>query len=112
MPPYSPGGTLNAFAAARTVKRPTPSVHRLLQGLPGYLILFAPLAFVFQRQPWTREPLSPLVFLPISTDFTLTPGIPFSSSVLNPGSILTRSSVEPKDFNQNLPGHLHALYTQ
>jgi hypothetical protein len=54
-------------------KRPTPSVHRLLQGLPGYLILFAPLAFVFQCQYRTREPLSPLVFLPISTDF-----IPFT----------------------------------
>ncbi len=29
---------------------PTPSVHRLRLGLPGYLILFAPLAFAPQRQ--------------------------------------------------------------
>jgi hypothetical protein len=28
----------------------TPSIHRLGLGLPGYLILFAPLAFVHQRQ--------------------------------------------------------------
>jgi len=29
---------------------PTPSIHRLRRGLPGYLILFAPHAFVSQRQ--------------------------------------------------------------
>ena len=29
---------------------PTTSYHRLLRGLPGYLILFAPHAFVPQRQ--------------------------------------------------------------
>ncbi len=41
-----PGGTLNAFAAAQQGSIPaTPSVHRLLRGLPGYLILFAPHAF-------------------------------------------------------------------
>ncbi len=34
---------------------PTPSVHRLQLGLPGYLILFAPLAFVSQRQGHSRN---------------------------------------------------------
>ena len=92
--------------------RPTPSAHRLLLGLPGYLILFAPLAFVFQRQYWTREPLSPLVFLPISTDFTLTPGIPLSSSSLNPNSFLGSSPVKQEDFTENLLSRLLALYTQ
>ncbi len=29
---------------------PTPSVHRLRRGLPGYLIPFAPHAFVHERQ--------------------------------------------------------------
>ena len=29
---------------------PTPSIHRLRRGLPGYLILFAPHAFEPQRQ--------------------------------------------------------------
>ena len=37
---------------------PTPSNHRLQLGLPGYLILFAPLAFALQRQ------LPPVVVLP------------------------------------------------
>ena len=91
---------------------PTPSVHRLRLGLPGYLILFTPLAFAPQRQTWTSEPLTPLVFLPISTDFTLTPGIPFASSTLKPGSPLPPPLVEPADFRQGLPNRLRALYTQ
>jgi hypothetical protein len=61
---------------------PTPSPHRLRLGLPGYLIPFAPLAFAPQRQLRSREPPSPLVFLPVSTHFTATPGIPLSSPAL------------------------------
>ncbi len=62
MRPYSPGGTLNALAPARGGSTPpTPSVHRLRQGLPGYLILFAPPAFVPQGQYPSREPPSPPV---------------------------------------------------
>ena len=38
-------------------------MHRLLPGLPGYLIPFAPLAFVPQCQELSRDPPSPLVFL-------------------------------------------------
>ncbi len=46
MRPYSPGGSLNALAPAQQDWVPvTPSDHRLGLGLPGYLILFAPLAF-------------------------------------------------------------------
>jgi hypothetical protein len=72
--PYSPGGTLNALAPARRGSNPlTPSVHRLLPGLQGYLILFATLAFVSQRQLLSRASPSPLVFLSISTHFTATP---------------------------------------
>ena len=81
---------------------PTPSAHRLRLGLPGYLILFAPLAFAVQRQGQARKPLSPQVFLPISTDFTLTPGIPLSSSVLNPYSFKSSSAVKPQDFTPDL----------
>src|SRR3989304_1611202 len=65
---------------------PTPSAHRLQRGLPGYLILFAPHAFASQRQYRSRRPLSPPVFLPISTNFTSTLGIPPPSPVLKPGS--------------------------
>ncbi len=61
---------------------PTPSIHRLRPGLPGYLIPFAPLAFAPQRQVQSRKPPSPLVFFPISTHFTATLGIPLSSPVL------------------------------
>ena len=64
------------------VRPPTPSIHRLRRGLPGYLILFAPHAFAPQRQLLSSRPPSPLVFLLISTHFTATLGIPLSSPTL------------------------------
>ncbi len=88
MRPYSPGGALNALAPARTgTKPPTPSAHRLRLGLPGYLILFAPPAFVPQRQYRSSEPPSPPAFLLISTHFTATQEfrspLPYSSSAVS-----------------------------
>ena len=72
---------------------PTPSIHRLRRGLPGYLILFAPHAFEPQCQLQSSRPPSPPVFLLISTHFTATPGIPpappalqLNSSKSNPRS--------------------------
>ena len=47
----------------------------------GYLILFAPLAFAPQRRSRSSELPSQLVFLRISTHFTATLGIPFTSTV-------------------------------
>ena len=35
---------------------PTPSIHRLQRGLPGYLILFDPHAFEPQRQLLSSKP--------------------------------------------------------
>ena len=65
-----------------TIDIPKPSVQRLQRGLQGYLILFAPHAFVPQRQfPSSKLP-SPSVFFQISTHFTATPGIPLTSPVL------------------------------
>ena len=82
---------LNALAPARQDWVPvTPSIHRLGLGLPGYLILFAPLAFAPQRQLSSSKPLSPQVFLPISTHFTATPGIPLTSPTLKHGSFRSR----------------------
>ena len=79
---------LNALASARGGSIPLiPSIHSLGRGLPGYLIRFAPHAFAPQRQVQPRGPPSPLVFLPISTHFTTTPGIPPSSAVLKSRSI-------------------------
>ena len=91
---------------------PTPSLHRLRLGLPGSLIPFATLAFASERQEQPRRPLSPLVFLPISTHFTTTPGIPPSSAALKFGSIERPLLVKPGAFTSNLPNRLHALYAQ
>jgi hypothetical protein len=91
---------------------PTLSTHRLRRGLPGYLILFAPHAFAPQRQLQAREPPSPRVFLPISTHFTATPGIPLSSPALKPTSFQWPSTVEPWAFTPDLVSRLRALYAQ
>ncbi len=91
---------------------PTPSVHRLRLGLPGYLILFAPLAFAPQRQEQARNAPSPLVFLPISVHFTATPGIPVSSPALKSSSLRRSSLVEPGAFTPHLLSRLRALYAQ
>ena len=93
-------------------KSPTPSNHRLQRGLPGYLILFAPHAFVPQRQLQSRKPPSPLVFLLISTHFTATLGIPPASTSLKKNSFESSSWVKPMHFTSNLLSRLRSLYTQ
>jgi hypothetical protein len=67
---------------------------------------------VSERQMQARRPPSPLVFLPISTHFTTTPGIPPSSDALKSSSIERPLPVEPGDFTSNLPNRLHTLYAQ
>ena len=96
----------------RTPIPPTPSIHRLQRGLPGYLILFAPHAFAPQRQLQSRKPPSPLVFLLISTHFTATLGIPLPSPALKPCSITGSSNLESWAFTYNLHSRLRALYAQ
>ena len=91
---------------------PTPSAHSLRLGLPGYLILFAPLAFAPERQYRARKPPSPPVFSQISTHFTATPGIPLPSLVLKTGSFECRPKVKPWDFTPDLSVRLRALYAQ
>ena len=91
---------------------PTPSIHRLQRGLPGYLILFAPHAFVPQRQLKPSKPPSPLVFLLISTHFTATLGIPLASTSLKTDSFKRSPGVKPRDFTPDLPARLRTLYTQ
>ena len=95
-----------------TLSGPTPSIHRLRRGLPGYLILFAPHAFVLQRQLESSKPPSPLVFLPISTHSTATLGIPFTSPLLKNSSFNCSAQVEPVPFTADLPSRLRTLYTQ
>ena len=94
------------------VSPPTPSIHRLQRGLPGYLILFAPHAFAPQRQYLSSKPPSPPVFLLISTHFTATLGIPLASPVLKADSFQCMSSVEPRPFTSDLSVRLRALYAQ
>jgi hypothetical protein len=104
---------LNALAPTPQGWLPaTSSIHRLLRGLPGYLILFAPHAFAPQRQYLSRKPPSPPVFLRISTNFTSTLGIPLPPPELELGSIQCTSRVEPRAFTPDLPSRLRALYAQ
>ena len=91
---------------------PTPSIHRLRRGLPGYLILFAPHAFVPQCQFQSSKPPSPLMFLLISTHFTATLGIPLTSPALQSDSFKSSPRVKPRVFTSDLPYHLRTLYTQ
>ena len=50
------------FRLASDSYKPKTSQHRLQRGLPGYLILFAPHAFVPQRQLYLSNLPSQLVF--------------------------------------------------
>ena len=86
-----------------------PSTHRLGLGLPGYLIPFATLAFVPQRQKRPSEPLSPPVFLRISTHFTAPPEVPHAPTSLTMASIKSCSPVELEDFTPDLTTRLRAL---
>ncbi len=70
------------------------------------------LAFAPQRQLWSSAPLSPQVFLPISTHFTATPGIPRTSPTLQHHSFACRPRVKPGDFTSDLWHRLRALYAQ
>src|SRR3989338_2430155 len=89
-----------------------PSDHRLRRGLLGYLIPFAPHAFVPQCQDRSSRMPSHLVFLPILTHFTVTPAIPSASSGLEPSSFTGSPPIESKDFIVNLLCHVRTLYAQ
>ena len=91
------------------VSPPTPSNHRLLRGLPGYLILFDPHAFVHQRQSWLGRLPSQSGFCVISKHFTATPRIPPASNILKPPSFNGNSMVEPQTFTADLKGRLRTL---
>ncbi len=82
---------------------------RLLRGLPGYLILFDPHAFVHQRQSWLGRLPSQSGFCVISKHFTATPRIPPASNILKPPSFNGNSMVEPQTFTADLKGRLRTL---
>ena len=106
------GYLLRLLSAQMMKSSPTPSIHRLQCGLPGYLILFAPHTFEPQRQLEPSKPPSPLVFLRISTHFTATLGIPLASTPLKNNSFNCSLWVEPIVFTADLLSRLRSLYTQ
>ena len=85
------------------------SIHRLGRGLPGYLILFDPHAFVPQCQYIRSKLPSQLVFYVISKHFTATLHIPPTSSALKNISINGKSTVELQDFTTDLIIRLRTL---
>ena len=97
------------FRLAAEYCYPTASKHRLQRGLPGYLILFDPHAFVPQRQLQSSKLPSLSVFLTISKHFTATLSIPPTSSVLKATSINGTSTVELLDFTTDLIARLRTL---
>ncbi len=52
------------------------------------------------------------MFLPISTHFTATLGIPLTSPALKPDSIQSNSHLKSRTFTPDLPSRLRALYAQ
>ena len=94
--------------AARGVSR-TASDHRLRRGLPGYLILFDPRAFVHQRQLRFSKLPSQSVFCGISKHFTATHHIPPTSTALKAPSINGNFNVERQTFTADLKARLRTL---
>ncbi len=84
------------------VRPPTPSNHRLQLGLPGYLILFAPLALAPQRQYLSRELPSSSAFLQISTHSTATLVVPPSYPILYLDSFKGKAKVKPWSLTSGL----------
>ena len=97
------------FRLATNILSLTASNHRLLRGLPGYLILFDPHAFVPQRQLHFSKLPSQLVFCVISKHFTATLHIPPTSSTLKTYSINGNAIVKQQSFTTDLYTRLRTL---
>ena len=97
------------FRLTADILSPTTSVHRLQRGLPGYLILFDPHAFVHERQYRPGKLPSLSVFCDISMHFTATHHIPPASTSLKTISIIGSAQVEPEPFTADLIIRLRTL---
>ncbi len=88
--PYFPGGEFSTFVTTPHILEEcaTPNSQRLQLGLLGYLIRFAPLAFVPHSQNRSGQLPSPLVVLLGLTHFTGTLGILLTSPGLELCSLL------------------------
>ena len=97
------------FRLATDRHRPTTSDHRLQRGLPGYLILFDPHAFVPQRQYRPGKLPSLSEFCDISMHFTATHHIPPTLTAFKTASINGTDPVEPGTFTADLTVRLRTL---
>ena len=97
------------FCLAADSVSPTASNHRLRRGLPGYLILFDPHAFVPQRQCRLSKLPTQLVFCVISKHFTATLHIPPTLTILKTDSINGKSTVKLQVFTTDLTIRLRTL---
>jgi hypothetical protein len=97
------------FPYAAQPEDQTASKHRLGRGLPGYLILFDPHAFVPQRQMMSSQLPSQSVFYDISKHFTATCHIPPTSTYFKSRSIHTSFGVKLQAFNTDLRNRLRTL---
>ena len=97
------------FPLATYIISQTASNHRLLRGLPGYLILFDPHAFVPQRQLYPSKLPSQLEFCDISMHFTATHHIPPTLTAFKTISINGTDPVEPGTFTADLTARLRTL---
>ena len=97
------------FRLATDSVSPAVSHHRLRRGIPGYLILFYPHAFVPQRQSAAGMLPSQSEFCVISMHFTATPRIPPAPYVLKLASFNGNSMVEPLTFTADLQSRLRTL---
>ena len=97
------------FRLATQTKVRTASIHRLRRGLPGYLILFAPHAFVPQRQYVVSDLPSQSVFYVISMHFTATLHILATSQRFKITSIKGSPTVELQTFTPDLIIRLRTL---
>ena len=103
------GGMFNALATSLRGNPPTTNIHRLRRGLPGYLILFDPHAFVHQCQLHPSKLPSQSEFCVISKHFTATQHIPPTSFALKTDSFNGNFTVKLQTFTTDLSIHLRTL---
>ena len=97
------------FRLATESNNPAVSHHRLLRGLPGYLILFDPHAFVLERLSPVRDLSSRSAFCVISMHFTATLHIPPTAESFKLTSSGGTSDVERRHFTSRLTSRLRTL---
>ena len=97
------------LSLGRRRRAPTAGIHRLLCGLPGYLILFDTRTFELQRQLRSSELPSQSEFFVISKHFTATPRIPPTLCVLKETSSRCSADVERLHFTTDLTSRLRSL---